>query len=137
MMSHCLYHFLKLTALQVHVCERHSVFSCVFVFSAELLSSNKKYGVKQRQYKLFAGEFGYFGTDQAHHLYLFPDLFVVWLCCLCFIKRFDEILNIENFTQYCVFEEYSVREAVEILCSLVIAQQFGEILPYLNGISGL
>jgi hypothetical protein len=33
--------------------------SHVFIFPTELLSSNKKYGVKQRQYKLFAGEFGY------------------------------------------------------------------------------
>jgi hypothetical protein len=37
----------------------------VFVFFTEFLSSNKKYGAKQRQYKLFAGKFGYFDTDQA------------------------------------------------------------------------
>jgi hypothetical protein len=46
------------------------MFSYVFVLSAELLSSNKKYGVRQRQYKLFAGEFGYFDTDQAHQAFL-------------------------------------------------------------------
>lgn len=73
------------------VCECHLMLSYGFVFSAELLSSNKKYGVKQRQYKLFAGEFGYFDTDQAHHLYLFPGLFIVWLCGLCFIKGGGEM----------------------------------------------
>jgi len=38
------------------------VFIYISIFSAELMSSNKKYGPKQRQYKLFAGMLVYFHT---------------------------------------------------------------------------
>lgn len=44
------------------VCECHLMYSYIFIFSAELMSSNKKYAPKQRQYKLFAGMLVYFRT---------------------------------------------------------------------------
>lgn len=76
MLNHYLFsHNKLLTALQSR-CMSHDVFLCVCFFLTELLSSNKKYGVKQRQYKLFAGEFGCFDTYQAHHSYLFSGLFL-------------------------------------------------------------
>jgi hypothetical protein len=56
--------------------------SYVFVLLTELLSSNKKYGVKQRQYKLFAGELHIRPITCA----CFQAFFVVCLCGLNCIK---------------------------------------------------
>lgn len=44
------------------VSECHLMYLYIFIFSAELMSSNKKYTAKQRQYKLFAGMLVYFHT---------------------------------------------------------------------------